>query len=109
MLHLIYLKNLLKLLLSLVAYAFSQATKSKNTTCKFKAKIAFNKNFAKHLFWLIERNILHLSQAALKFRFRVLVLFSSFQEPWQFSLMGTDIISFDPWLQLKDAVFMRSN
>lgn len=46
MLHVIYLKNLLNLSLSLVAYAFSQATKSKNTTYKFKAKIAFNKNFA---------------------------------------------------------------
>lgn len=50
MLHVIYLKNLLNLSLSLVAYAFSQATKSKNTTYKFKAKIAFNKNFAIHPF-----------------------------------------------------------
>lgn len=45
-----------------------------------KQQNVFNKDFAKHLLWLIERNIIHLSQAALKFRFRTLVISSSSQE-----------------------------
>lgn len=101
MLHVIYLKNLLNLSLPLVAYVFSQATKSKNTTYKFKAKIAFNKNFAILPFWLKETNIIHLFQAALNLRFRILVLFSSSQELRQFSLMGICIISLDPWQSAK--------
>lgn len=56
-----YFENLPNLLVWLVGYVSSQATKSKTTTHKFKAKITFNTNFAEHPLWMIERNIIHLS------------------------------------------------